>query len=663
MSLYKQLLIGICLFTLVIFCGNFFVSLESSREQYRNQLSAHAQDAATALGVSLTANIDDPTMVELMVSSIFDSGYFSRIRVVDIKTGKVIQERSDAPQSADVPGWFAELVHINPGQGDAIVSRGWEQVARVEVISHPMFALTRLWNNMIGSLLWLLGCSALGLLGAMLLLRRQLRPLNYIVEQATAISRREFLNLPALPKTPEFRRVIETINMMVTQLKALFNEQAQRTEALRQEAYNDSLTGLSNRRAFDIHLQSRLSDEENASGHLILIRLQDLAGLNQRTGGAKTDELLKAVATIMTNVQGRFLHGDGLLARVRGGEFALITPTILPQEMETLMGTLASQFKTLYETGMSDVTPVAHFAHADFYYGDTPQAVLIRADNLLAMAETEMSYFASQSRSLVVVTDDDHHTWHHRLAAVLQTESFELYSQPVYQCNSRQVILHHKILARIKAQNGDIIPAGRFMPWIHRLGLGKRMDQVMVRQTLREMAKSQDNFALSISGESVADDASLDALLSPLKSAPHLASRLTLELDENELPDPERVSAIMTRLKEAGCNLGIQHFGGRFHLIGNLPQWGLAWIKVDGSYIRNLNKEEDKKLFIQAIYWATRQINLPLIAERVETMGELAELEKIGLYGAMGRFFGDASTMRQSTTAATDKPHHPAEIR
>lgn len=50
MSLYKQLLIGICLFTLVIFCGNFFVTLESSREQYRNQLSAHAQDAATALG-------------------------------------------------------------------------------------------------------------------------------------------------------------------------------------------------------------------------------------------------------------------------------------------------------------------------------------------------------------------------------------------------------------------------------------------------------------------------------------------------------------------------------------------------------------------------------------------------------------------------------------
>ncbi len=102
MSLYKQLLIGICLFTFVIFCGNFVVTLESSREQYRNQLSAHAQDAATALGVSLTTHIDDPTMTELMVNSIFDSGYFYRIRVVDIKTNKPIIERSDRSGSC---GW------------------------------------------------------------------------------------------------------------------------------------------------------------------------------------------------------------------------------------------------------------------------------------------------------------------------------------------------------------------------------------------------------------------------------------------------------------------------------------------------------------------------------------------------------------------------------
>ena len=645
MSLYKQLLIGICLFTLVIFCGNFFVTLESSRDQYRNQLSAHAQDAATALGLSLTTNIDDPTMTELMVNSIFDSGYFYRIRVVDINTNKPLIERSDIPQSARVPQWFVRLVNLSPGEGDAIVMRGWTQVARVEVVSHPMFALARLWDSMVASFLWLTGCSLLCVLGVTLLLRRLLRPLNYIVGQAMAICRREFLNVSALPKTPELRRVVEATNLMVTQLKVLFSEQAQRSESLRQEAYHDSLTGLHNRRAFDMHLQSRLSDEENASGHLLLLRVQDLMGMNQRLGGAKTDQLLTAVADILTGLQSHYFQYEGFLARVRGGEFAIIAPQILSQEQENLSNTLSTQLKALAETGMSDVSPIAHFSLVPFHVGDKPQTVLMQADQALAMAETEMRIFASQDTASASDSEEDHHSWYTRLDAVLTNGAFELFSQPVYQCNNAHVVLHHKILARIRTQSGELVPAGRFMPWIHRLDLSRRMDIVMLQQTLSEMEKSSRPLALSISGASVADDQSLNALLQPLRNAPQLASRLTLELDENELPDAERVNILVSRLKELGCRLGIQHFGGRFHLIGNLPQWGLAWIKVDGSYIRNIDSEEDKKLFIEAIYWATRQINLPLIAERVETAGELAILEKIGLHGAMGRYFADASTL------------------
>lgn len=644
MSLYKQLLIGICLFATVVFCGNFYVALESSRDQFHNQLSAHAQDTATALGVSLTANIDDPTMTDLLVNSIFDSGYFYRIRVVDLKTHKVLTERHGTPEAAGLPDWFVRLVNLNPGQGEAVVMRGWTQYARVEVISHPMFALQRLWDSVVNSFFWFAGCSLLCVIGATVFLRRCLRPLNYIVKQATAINRREFLRLPTLPKTLELRRVVEATNMMVMQLKALFHEQAQRTEMLRQEAYNDSLTGLNNRRAFDIHLQARLSDEEQATGHLLLVRVQDLMGLNQRMGGAQTDELLQVVAGILTDTQRRFFHSDGFLARIRGGEFALVGQAILPQEMDNLVSQLVIQLKALYETGMSDVSPVAHLAQVTFQSGDSSQAVLRQADQALAEAETRMRFFASPVMAQPAA-DDDRHSWYARLTSVLDAESFELFSQPVFECNSQRVVLHHKILARIKTTEGETLAASRFMPWVHRLALGQRMDQVMLKQTLREMGNTGGTLSLSICGKSVADDEALEALLQPLKQEPALAARLVLELDENELPDAERMSVVVRRLKEVGCRMGIQHFGGQFHLIGNLPQWGLAWIKVDGSYVRNIDNEEDKRLFIEAIYWATRQIDLPLIAERVETAGELAILERIGLYGAMGRYFADASTM------------------
>ena len=154
MSLFKQLLIAICVFLVVAFSGSFIVSLESSRAQYVNQLRSHAQDAATALALSLTPNIDDPAMTELMVSSIFDSGYYASIRVVDLSNNKVLVERAAEPDASGVPVWFVKMIGLAPAGGDAIVSRGWQQAARVEVISHPMFALAKLWQSALGSLGW-----------------------------------------------------------------------------------------------------------------------------------------------------------------------------------------------------------------------------------------------------------------------------------------------------------------------------------------------------------------------------------------------------------------------------------------------------------------------------------------------------------------------------
>ncbi len=316
MSLFKQLLIAICVFLVVAFSGSFIVSLESSRAQYVNQLRSHAQDAATALALSLTPNIDDPAMTELMVSSIFDSGYYASIRVVDLSNNQVLVERAAEPDASGVPAWFVKMIGLAPAGGDAIVSRGWQQAARVEVISHPMFALAKLWQSALGSLGWLLLCGAASAVLGALLLRRQLKPLDYMVEQSHAIARREFISLPDLPRTPELRRVVQAMNQMVEKLKALFNEQTERSEKLRVESYQDSLTGLANRRYFEMQLNSRVSNlEEASSGYLLILRVNDLAGLNQRLGGQRTDQLLQAVSQQLVRTCAKYPETHNLTRR------------------------------------------------------------------------------------------------------------------------------------------------------------------------------------------------------------------------------------------------------------------------------------------------------------------------------------------------------------
>lgn len=270
MSLLKQLFLAICLFLLVAFSGSFFVGLESSRAQILSQLRSHAQDTATALGLSLTTQIDDLAMIELMVSSVFDSGYFSSIRVINIEDERVLVERNAVATTERVPGWFVDLVNLHPQGGDALVMRGWEQAARVEVVSNPQFVLSKLWDSTLGSLVWLLLC---GLLSAMFggwLLRRQLRPLDAMVKQAEAINKREFLSLPKVPRTPELKRVVLAMNQMVEKLKGLFAEEAARSEQLRAESFQDSLTGLANRRLLNEQLTDQLLvTEQSSAGHQI----------------------------------------------------------------------------------------------------------------------------------------------------------------------------------------------------------------------------------------------------------------------------------------------------------------------------------------------------------------------------------------------------------
>ncbi len=641
MSLLKQLFLAICLFLLVAFSGSFIVGLENSREQQVDQLRSHAQDAATALGLSLTPHVDDPAMIEVMVNAIFDSGYFAHIEVRTLPERTLLVERDLSDSRITAPDWFVRLVNLQAQGGDAIIMRGWEEAASVHVVSHPQFALNKLWQSALGSLFWLGLCGLLSALIGGSLLRYQLRPLDYMVRQARAITRREYLLAPQMPSPPELQRVVQAMNQMVGKLKSLFEEEATRSEALRRQAYQDELTGLANRRWFDMQLKSLLNpDEHKAGGFLLIVHLNDLAGLNQRLGGKPVDQLLQSLAQVLEH-HGKGPHHPGwMCARSRAGEFALLAPGLASDDAEQLAAMLASHCETLREQGLSDCTPVAWLALAAMQPGETPAHVMQRADQALHAAQNR----SDQPWALV----EEHNPqiergqsyWQNRLEKALEKNLIQLFLQPVVNCHNR-ALLHEKVLARLDDQ-GDSEPlnAGRFLPWIERLGLGAELDRLMLDKVLQHLQLHQGTLALSLSPSSAQHAPSRERLIALLQQHPEARNRLVLEMDERHLPPTDALLAFARHLRYLGVGLGIQHFGGRFSLIGNLTHMGLAYLKIDGSYIHGIDQEPDRHLFLEAMQRAARSIDLPLIAEMVETPGELAVLKELGIQGATGRLLG-----------------------
>jgi diguanylate cyclase (GGDEF)-like protein len=433
------------------------------------------------------------------------------------------------------------------------------------------------------------------------------------------------------------------MNQMVEKLKALFQEQAERSEKLRAESYQDNLTGLANRRYFEMQLNARVSNPEKASsGYLLLLRVKDLAGLNQRLGGQHTDDLLIAVAEQLSRECAKYPETLNLVTRIRGGEFAVLAPGLLRAEALQLAQHLDSALASLHATGATDVAAVAFIGLAPFVYGDAPQAVLGLADQALAQAEgLGDSRWVCLDHAASATVGDDHHAWHSLLDQALKQQRFELYFQPVVASQDTALVLHYKVLSRLIDEQGQAIPAGRFLPWIERFGWSARLDRLMLERVLEQMADHEASLALNLSSATLANPQALGKVFDTLRAHAHFGPRLTLEIGEEQLPEQAELEELTRQLRELGFSLSLQHFGGRFSMIGNLARLGLAYLKIDGVYIRAIDQESDKRLFIEAIQRAAHSIDLPLIAERVETDGELAVIREMGIYGVQGQLFGE----------------------
>jgi EAL domain-containing protein (putative c-di-GMP-specific phosphodiesterase class I) len=209
-------------------------------------------------------------------------------------------------------------------------------------------------------------------------------------------------------------------------------------------------------------------------------------------------------------------------------------------------------------------------------------------------------------------------------------------------------VLHYKVISRLHDAQGEALAAGRFLPWLERFGWMARLDLLVLEKVLRHLRGHDQALALNLSAATLADPQALQRVYELLGQHASLGPRLTFEIGEEQLPEQAVLEQLTRRLRGLGFSLALQRFGGRFSMIGNLAHLGLAYLKIDGGYIRNIDHERHKRLFIEAIQRAAHSIDLPLIAERVETEGELKVLREMGVQGIQGQLVGEPAPWKNA---------------
>ncbi len=660
MTLYRQITVSIILLLLAGFLGTVIISTQNLRAFLLTQLESHAQDTATSLGLSLSPpmQIRDLTTITAMVDAVFDRGYYQRV-VISTLTGETLLARTSQTPNRDVPGWFTKLVDLQPPTAEALIMSGWQQAGKVQVTSHPGYAYVELWSNTADSLGFFLVLTIVIIVIGLLAVNILLRPLRLIESQADALGNASYPLQNKLPRTRELRSAVTAMNRMSRKVSRIFTEQSALTESLRKQAYNDPVTGLGNRRYFDRQLQTLLESREEVSmGALLLLELHGLSEINLTAGFPAGDQLLQRTGELVSQ---RIEHLDHCFAaRISGACYGIVAAGLDRDGAESLAEDLCHDLLQLCADGLAHIEAIGHIGVALWKRQDAVHDLLAKADIALRAAQScgnnSWKRYIPSATSQAPIHGSRY--WRNMLQQVIDTENIMLRTQPVIPVGNKSPVLpHHELLLRITDQSGDTIPAHVFMPMAECSGLAIEIDKLAISKLFAHMVEEHDTqtaYAVNISSSSLHNPAFIQWLCSRLQGAPECARRLLIEFPEyGALINIQDTCNLVERLDSLGCCCGLDHFGRGFHSFGYLRNIRVHYLKIDGSYTRDIDKDEDNQFLIRALTDAAHSADIAVIAQAVETSAERDTLKLMHVDGIQGFLTGKPRPLKDCKQTAS----------
>lgn len=646
MSLVKQLWLAISGLMILVFISSFSISSLSAKSYYQEQLSLKNNDNANSLALVLSQMEKDPVTVELLVAAQFDTGNYKRIALLD-PMGEIRVEKQSAPNAfvIDYPQWFANLVGLDIPQGIAQVQDGWQQYGVLYVESDDRFAYQALWKTTWQFFAWFLVATLiLGALGTWIL-RLLIRPLDDVVTQAEAIESRRFIT-SQVPKTLEFRKVVNSMNSLTYRVKAMLEKENKRLEALRFKTQHDELTGLANRQFFMNQFDALLTAQEKEGQHLLLmIRFSELMKVNQQLGHQKTDQLLKDLCKTLsvTTQEYSSAFSEVYLARLNGSDFAALMVNFL--EVKDFLHTVEHHLESFCNQHPELEILQLPAAAIQFDQNDGRGMVLQQLDSLLAEAELRRSYGVvfrvMEDRDTIRQAPSNAQAWRELLETVLNSKAVNPQFYPVVDNDDQ--LLHLEAMMRI--QVGDEVHAASFfLPWAKRLGLLPLFDLLLVRNVIDGLnqaiiaGQKVSPVAINLSIESLENYECRQQILQSLAESKQACQYLWVEMPEKSVL--EAISQFVdfaNKVKQLGCKVGIDRAGAGFSGLPSLQEIGLDYLKLDSALTQNLHKQDAQSSgFVRSLCGLGHSLGLKVIAEGVREEEVIKELPFLGFDGFTG---------------------------
>ncbi len=423
------------------------------------------------------------------------------------------------------------------------------------------------------------------------------------------------------------------------------------TQQMSYQASHDALTGLVNRREFERRLGEALEiARAGRQSHVMCyLDLDRFKAVNDTSGHLAGDNMLREVAALIREA----VRDSDTVARLGGDEFGVLLVGCpldkarqIADDIQRAIGEYRFVWKDrIFSVGVS-IGLVELTAEAN-----SLEEILSAADSACYVAKKQgdnshVHVYSSHDEAVARSRGEIH--WLQRLQSALRDGFFELYVQPIEPARpgapSNGPAM--EVFVRLHDEGQAVAPA-EFFPAAERYRLMSMIDRWVLGSALAALSAGAirlppgRSLSLNISGQTLADPSFLEFVVDELDRSGVSPSQICFEVSETSvIGNLEQARRFVDVLHGMGCRFALDDFGTDLGGFANLKQLPMDYLKIDGSFMRDLGRDSVNQAMVSAVVGMARTLNFRLVAEQVEDVAALEAARAMGIDFVQGHAIG-----------------------
>ena len=432
-------------------------------------------------------------------------------------------------------------------------------------------------------------------------------------------------------------------------LQALAADRSLALVRMSRQARQDMSTGLLNDRGMLAELTDRLASPNRPRYGLIGLYISNYDAIHDLCGTVEAMQLEQATAQLLIQQ-----NGTQLAARLSAGRYTMLIHAETVAQVRAVAREIYTQLSgQVFQTEHGSIRLQCHIGGLLL----DPNSQISSEDCLSALSDAQAiaasvrdpQLFVEPLSQTMIDARRAHQKKIEHIRDAIRNDRIELYAQPLIDPEAPSQMRSYEVLTRLRDKDGQLIRPPEFLTLASQAQMSVPLDRGVIRLAFEWLAANPEALALTwkcsinLAGATMSDDTIADFIREQRANNAIPAAKVVFEITESEaIRNPAAASRLVDDLKAQGFGIALDDFGTGLATFEYLKRFPLDYLKIDGSFVRNLMTNPIDEEIILSTVRVAKRLKLRTIAEHVHNAAIYERLTDLGVSYLQGDFFGKA---------------------